>query len=87
MPIRRCPTDDRPLKTDRACHIFRARTAPLATTDTSTHRAMNLLPGGYNFIHIVFWGVVGLVAVGTNAVAIILATGLALLLLESVGRA
>ena len=48
---------------------------------------MHLLPGGYNFIHIVFWTVVGLVAVGTNAVAIILATGLALLLLEAVGRA
>ena len=48
---------------------------------------MDLLPGGYNFIHIVFWGVVMLVAVGTNAVAIILATGLALLFLESVGKA
>ncbi len=48
---------------------------------------MHFLPGGYNFIHIVFWGVVGLVAVGTNVVAIILATGLALLLLEAVGRA
>lgn len=48
---------------------------------------MHLLPGGYNFIHIVFWTVVGLVAVGTNAVAIILVTGLALLLLESIGRA
>ena len=48
---------------------------------------MDLLPGGYNFIHFVFWSVVGLVAVGTNAVAIILATGLVLLLLESVGKA
>jgi hypothetical protein len=48
---------------------------------------MHLLPGGYTFIHIVFWGVVGLVAVGTNAVAIILATGLALLFLEAVGKA
>ena len=47
---------------------------------------MHLLPGGYNFIHIVFWSVVGLVAVGTNAVAIILVTGLALLLFESVGK-
>ena len=47
---------------------------------------MHLLPGGYNFIHIVFWSVVGLVAVGTNAVAIILATGLVLMLLESVGK-
>ena len=48
---------------------------------------MHLLPGGYNVIHIVFWSVVGLVAVGTNAVAIILATGLVLLFLESVGKA
>ena len=48
---------------------------------------MDLLPGGYNFIHIVFWGVVTLVAVGTNAVAIILVTGLGLLFLESVGKA
>ena len=48
---------------------------------------MDLLPGSYNFIHIVFWTVVGLVTVGTTAVAIILVTGLALLLLESIGRA
>ena len=48
---------------------------------------MHLLPGGYNFIHIVFWSVVGLVAVGTNAVPIILATRLVLLFLESVGKA
>jgi hypothetical protein len=48
---------------------------------------MDLLPGGYNFIHVVFWSVVGLVAVGTNAVAIILSTGLVLLFLESAGRA
>jgi hypothetical protein len=48
---------------------------------------MHLLPGGYNFIHVVFWSVVALVAVGTNAVAIILVTGLVLLFLESAGRA
>jgi hypothetical protein len=48
---------------------------------------MDLLPGGYNFIHAVFWGVLALVAVGTNVVAIILATGLVLLFLESVGKA
>ena len=48
---------------------------------------MDLLPGGYHFIHVVFWGVMALVAVGTNAVAIILATGLVLLFLESVGKA
>jgi hypothetical protein len=46
-----------------------------------------LVPGGYLFTHLVFWTVVGLVAVGTNAVAIILSVGLVLLVLESVGKA
>jgi hypothetical protein len=46
-----------------------------------------LVPGGYLFTHLVFWTVVGLVAVGTNAVAVILSVGLVLLLLESVGKA
>ncbi len=48
---------------------------------------MNLLPGGYNFIHVVFWSVVAMVAVGTNVVGIILSVGLVLLMLESMGRA
>ena len=48
---------------------------------------MSWVPGGYLFTHLVFWGVVALVAVGTNAVAIMLVTGLALLLLpESLRR-
>jgi len=42
------------------------------------------LPGGYNFTHIVFWSVVGLVAVGTNAVAIMLSFGAGLLAWETV---
>jgi len=46
----------------------------------------NLLPGGYTFTHLVFWTVVGMVAVGTNAVPIILMIGLAMMLLESVQR-
>jgi hypothetical protein len=46
----------------------------------------DLLPGGYTFIHLVFWSVVGMVAVGTNAVAIILVVGLSMMLLESVQR-
>jgi hypothetical protein len=46
-----------------------------------------LVPGGYLFTHLVFWTVLGLVAVGTNAVAIILSVGLMLLLLEAVGKA
>ena len=48
---------------------------------------MHLLPGGYNFIHVVFWGVAVLVAVGTTVVANILVVGLVLLFLESVGKA
>lgn len=43
----------------------------------------DLLPGGYVFTHAVFWTVIGLVAVGTNAVAIILSIGLGLLVLET----
>ncbi len=48
---------------------------------------MNLLPGGYNFIHIVFWTVIAMVVVGTNAVPIILTIGAVLMLLESLGKA
>ena len=46
-----------------------------------------LVPGGYLFTHLVFWAVIGLVAVGTNAVGIILSVGLVLLALESIGKA
>jgi len=46
-----------------------------------------LVPGGYIFTHLVFWTVVGMVAVGTNAVGIILSVGLVLLALESIGKA
>lgn len=48
---------------------------------------LDLVPGGYLFTHAIFWGVVALVAVGTNAVAIILSVGLVLLFLESIGKA
>jgi hypothetical protein len=43
----------------------------------------DLVPGGYIFTHVVFWSVVALVAVGTNAVAIILVIGLGLLVFET----
>ena len=43
----------------------------------------DLVPGGYLFTHAVFWTVVGMVAVGTNAVAVILSIGLGLLVVES----
>ena len=48
---------------------------------------MDLLPGGYNFIHVVFWSVGVLVVVGQTIVANILVAGLVLLFLESVGKA
>lgn len=43
----------------------------------------DLVPGGYLFTHAVFWTVVGMVAVGTQGVAIILSVGLGLLVVES----
>ncbi len=47
----------------------------------------DLVPGGYLFTHLIFWTVIAMVAVGTNAVAIILSVGLVLLALESLGKA
>jgi hypothetical protein len=44
----------------------------------------NLVPGGYVFIHLIFWTVVGMVAVGTNAVAIILMVGLGVMAMETI---
>ena len=46
----------------------------------------NLLPGGYNFAHGAFWTVLVLVAVGTNAVAIILSIGLLILAFETLSH-
>ena len=46
----------------------------------------DLVPGGYLFTHAIFWTVVAMVAVGTNAVAIILMIGLGLLVVESVTK-
>jgi hypothetical protein len=46
----------------------------------------DLVPGGYLFTHVLFWTVIGMVAVGTNAVPIILSVGLVLLALESIGK-
>jgi hypothetical protein len=43
----------------------------------------DLVPGGYVFTHIVFWSVVSLVALGTNAVAIILSVGIVLMAVEA----
>ena len=47
----------------------------------------DLFPGGFVFTHLIFWTVVGMVAVGTNAVAIILMVGLGTLVLETLNKA
>lgn len=41
-----------------------------------------LVPGGYLFTHLVFWTVVGMVAIGTNAVPIILSVGLVMMAMD-----
>lgn len=46
----------------------------------------DLLPGGYTFIHLVFWTVVGMVALGTNAVPIILTFGLMIMVVQAVSK-
>ncbi len=45
-----------------------------------------MLPGGYDFIHLVFWLVVIMVAAGTNFMAIALSVGLGLLVMEALGK-
>lgn len=45
-----------------------------------------MLPGGYTFIHLVFWFIVILVAAGTNFIPILMTVGLGLLFLEAVGK-
>jgi hypothetical protein len=45
-------------------------TAVNAAGNTLEEPMRNLVPGGYVFTHLVFWTVIGLVIVGTNAVAI-----------------
>ena len=47
---------------------------------------MNILPGGYTFTHLIFWTAAGLVAIGTNAVPILLMIGLVVLGLETAGK-
>ncbi len=68
---------------DDEAHVEQAVTAGLVPTAKSNS---NLLPGGYNFTHVAFWSVVGLVAVGTNAVAIMLLLGAGLLVFETVKK-
>lgn len=47
---------------------------------------LDLIPGQYTFVHLIFWTVVSLVAVGTNAMAIILSFGLGILAMESLKK-
>lgn len=46
-----------------------------------------MLPGGYNFIHLIFWTLVAMIGVGTNITVVVLLTGLGILALESIGKA
>ncbi len=43
----------------------------------------DLLPGGYTFTHFIFWTVVALVAVGTNAIPILLSVGLVIMVIQA----
>ena len=45
---------------------------------------LDMLPGGYDFTHLVFWPVVALVAVGTNLIPIVLTAGIGIFLLETI---
>jgi hypothetical protein len=45
-----------------------------------------MLPGGYDFIHLIFWTIVAMVAVGTNLVPIVLSMGLGILVLDSLRK-
>ena len=65
---------------DHADEVVLASVVP---TEKSTD---NLLPGGYNLAHAGFWTVLILVAVGTNAVAIILSIGVLILLFETLSH-
>lgn len=59
-------------------------TLPFSDLPKATTQMRDLVPGGFIFTHMIFWTVVALVAVGTNAVAIILSIGLGLLVVETV---
>lgn len=65
---------------DHAADVAHASLVP-------THKSTdNLLPGGYNLAHAGFWTVLILVAVGTNAVAIMLSIGVLILVYETLSH-
>lgn len=45
---------------------------------------VGMLPGGYDFIHLLFWPIVAVIAVGTNLIPIVLSAGIGILLLETI---
>ncbi len=46
----------------------------------------DLVPGGYLLSHVVFWTLVSMIAVGTQAMAIILTFGVGILALETLKK-
>ncbi len=46
-----------------------------------------LVPGGYLFTHLVFWTVVGMVAIGSSVVPIILSVGLVMMAMDALKNA
>ena len=68
---------------EEAEHAEETVHASLVPTEKSNN---NVLPGGYNFTHAAFWSVLALVAVGTNAVAIILSLGAMILVFETLSH-
>lgn len=45
-----------------------------------------MLPGGYNFIHPVFWTIVAMVAIATNMIPIILSAGIGIYIIENIKK-
>ncbi len=48
---------------------------------------IELVPGGYLFTHLVFWTVVGMVAIGSSVVPIILSVGLVMMAMDALKNA
>ena len=72
--------DEHAAEDDHAADVAHASLVP-------THKSTdNLLPGGYNLAHAGFWTVLILVAVGTNAVAIMLSIGVLILVYETLSH-
>jgi hypothetical protein len=46
-----------------------------------------LVPGGYLFTHLVFWTAMGMVAIGSSVVPIILSVGLVMMAMDALKNA